>query len=170
MARSCAESLASQKNVPIPDELTVHERDCETGLWDIMQISVLRKFRGTYATAWLQHALYKASCDVEGAARWIANMTRRESRTLRALGIPVRDVHGLLGTDNWVTEEMARTFAFQTVDVRECRSSVSARIGELLAEADHGHAHRFALTLANVASIGLDGRLAVPIGDPRELR
>lgn len=76
--RSCAESLASQKNVPIPDELTVHERDCETGLWDIMQISVLRKFRGTYATAWLQHALYKASCYVEGATRWIANMTRRE--------------------------------------------------------------------------------------------
>jgi len=126
----CARRVCERRGVPIPEALTVRSVDQREGLWDVMQVSVLRGHRRTGGSPWLYHALYRASVEA-GVARWVTNMTRREFDQLVTLGIPFVEVDGIRGTD-WEAPE-ALDLGFQTIDVGKIAESMSTRIIELVA-------------------------------------
>jgi hypothetical protein len=155
-----AHRLSVRHGLEVPEALTVRPADIVGGLWDVMQISLLREHRRTNASPWLYHALYRSSLDA-GVCRWVANMTRREFDLLTALAIPFVEVDGIRGTDWDAPDDL--DFGFQTIDVNAISPSMSKLI-DALVSAHREDPNSGWLKLANVASVALRGcRVDEPI-------
>jgi hypothetical protein len=156
-----AETVARQSGVALPPELRVQPVDRDMGLWDVMQISVLRSHRASRASQWLQYALYRASIE-GGIGRWVCNMTDKEFHALTSAGIPFQRIAGIEGTDFW-GGSAAMKFGFQSINVAEIEHSVSAQIAQLLAAPNRKRFYRY---LADAGSISINGHTADPPSVP----
>jgi hypothetical protein len=138
---------------PVPPELTVRDEDRVGGLWDVMQVSVLRPYRGTTASVWLSRAVYRCVLEA-GVRRLVASMTARELQALLALGFPITTVDGLAGDSPYGLEHLG--FTFQTADVAGVETAVADQI-DLLLDAYARDGDECWLRLADVASVFLTG-------------
>jgi hypothetical protein len=139
---------------PVPPELTVREADRVGGLWDLMQVSVLRPYRGTTASVWLYRAVYRCVLEA-GVRRLVASMTARELQALLALGFPITTVDGLTGESPYGLEHLGVTF--QTAEVARVEAAIAGQIDRVLDAHARDGDERW-LRLADIASIFLTGR------------
>lgn len=141
----------------LPAELQVSNVDRTCGLWDVMQICVMPRVRGSMASAWLQHGLYRSSCEPDGANRWISDLTRREFEALDSLGIPFVALPNLVRA-SVDSSGLPSELTFHHAEVANIRPSMERRITELRLEADSRlPRRRVSRYLLEAASISLDG-------------
>ena len=130
------------------------------GTWEVVTVAVNPSFRNGRTSAWLYHALYRASLEAD-ITDWIASVTPGELRNLRrSIGIPFIETPDCPPITETHTTADGRskdvTFLFCTCDVSTVDITVRSKIEQYLSrEGAQGGARS---RLANTASIALWGR------------
>ncbi len=144
----------------VPERLLPQEG--EKALWDIVSVTADEPYRGGESTAWVYHALYKRSKELE-IPRWTANINEKTFKFLhRLIGIPFVQIPG---TEMAVVARGEKRkplkFGFYDIQVPEIYSSTAARIVDL--ERRGTDSSRTNARVARIALLGTHSDKSTPL-------